>query len=400
MNISRRRLLQSTLALSTGYSTAAMARSFGSIAHESDQPPRYLILIELIGGNDGLNTIVPFRDQTYYDQRPNLAIRPDEVVPLREGLGLHPALEPLYPYWEKRELVVLNNVAHDTVVDSHFRAAEIWDTGITEFGQLPKGWVASLIPPERYYREYVALGINVGANPGPMEGGEYMLTMDSLDKFLRDQKRGVDAPIIKDHIAMSHLYQVQANLARSEKIPNNRFEVFPEIGGFTDDELGRGLQDISAMIINGAAAPVLKTSLNGFDTHQNQPKIHADLLARLAHNLANFRELMHETGYWPQVMVMTYSEFGRALSENDQMGTEHGHAAPVLMMSSGIKGDIYGGAPDLTRGEALPFQFDFRQVINTAVLDWLGTRSGQINIRRYPAIDVVDVSAKRDHPLL
>lgn len=308
---------------------------------------RYLILIELAGGNDGLNTVVPFTDPVYRSQRPTLALAPDEVLPLTDSLGLHPALAPLVDLWKAGEMAIVQGIGYADQNRSHFRSIDIWETASDARQILNQGWVTSALPSWGQSQLFLADGIVLGeARPGPFQGSPRVLRLKSVESFLQ-QTKGLDLATKPsgDSPDLMLWSESKALIAEAREF----FQAHP--GGPQTDEFGPGLgQQLATaadLIRRGIPVLMLKLTLRGFDTHVAQKEDHHQLLAELARGIVDFRRNLGPL--WSQVLLMTYSEFGRRMAENGSLGTDHGSASVAFLWGGAIQGGLYGSAPDLSQ---------------------------------------------------
>lgn len=274
--------------------------------------PRLLLLIELRGGNDALNTVVPFADPSYYRLRPTIAIARDRVLQLDEGTGLHPSLGPLMPLWYAGEMAVLQGVGCPQPSLSHFRSREIWDSATNAGQQLPVDWIG------------------------------------------RAQRQ--DPRIVQTTLA--------------------------------DGDFAGSLQAVWRRVADQSAPQVMRLTLDGFDTHQDQAPRHATLLAQLAAGLRALQTALRQQGRWDSTLVLTHSEFGRRSAENTLGGTDHGTAAAHFAFGGRVRGGLHGAAPLL--GDAgghgdLPVGLDFRAVYATVLDHWLGVPATDVLGGRFRA---------------
>ncbi|TAN44812.1 MAG: DUF1501 domain-containing protein, partial [Rhodospirillales bacterium] len=301
-----------------------------------------LVMIELNGGNDGLNTIVPFEDPLYAKLRPKLAVPRDKVIHLSHDLGLHPALAPLMPLWKEQELAVILGLGYPRPNRSHFRSIEIWETASDSDHVSTEGWVADLLPEPRLPRpgsaQIPAHALVLGnSSPGPFEGGALsVVTLDRQGQGLKQvgmnqeepQKTGGGRKPALDHIVATRAL----NLRAAHQIVPERLAQVKVQGGFPEGAFGTALESTARLLLAGIMPPVIKLAHGSFDTHANQAGPHEKLLGELAQGLAAFRQALVRTGLWDRVLVMTYSEFGRRAKENASFGTDHGTAAPHLLL--------------------------------------------------------------------
>lgn len=356
-------------------------------------PASYLLLVELNGGNDGLNTVIPFKDPMYKKLRPNLAINPDNIIKVSPSLGLHNSLTSLMPTWQANELAIINGVGYAEPNRSHFRSIEIWDTASDSEEYLYDGWLARAIAGQFNHHNYVTEGIVFGRNTAPLSGnGINAINLKNLKQFIRQSKRITSLQKSTTNDSLAHLLAIQSNLSESAKAIQKKLSgklVSP--GNFPTNPFAKSLKEAASLIVNDAAAPVIKVSLSGFDTHSNQQGKHSTLLKQLAEGLSAFRQSMINAGVWDNVLVMTYSEFGRRAKENASRGTDHGTAAPHFMLGGKVNGGLYGEQPSLNKldNNDLKYHIDYRQMYNTVINDWWGLSNQQI--KNYKSLNCIKV---------
>jgi uncharacterized protein (DUF1501 family) len=356
--------------------------SWTALASEPTQTPpsaasaRALVLVELKGGNDGLNTLVPYADDAYYRLRPRLALRPDSVLVLDERLGLHPALKPLMPAWAAGEVAWVQGLGYDQPNRSHFRSIDIWETASDADAVLDVGWIARALPAHDsgVRPDVVILTGDDGVARG---GGLRLISLRTPEQFARAVGRfGDDNHPSEPNAALAHIVAVRAAAQQAGATFEGRLRRVPDApDGFPQSPLGRQLQQVVRMMMAGMEIPVYKVQIGSFDTHANQPARHERLLAQLAEALSAFRASMVRAGRWKQVLVLTYSEFGRRVAQNASLGTDHGTAAPQLVLGGQVKGGLYGTAPDLSRLDEqgdLCYTTDYRRLYTTVAERWWG----------------------------
>ena len=370
-------------------SVAALALPELCIAQAPQGYRRLLILVELKGGNDALNTVVPYADPAYYALRPRIGIRSDDVLQLDERTGLHPALKPLMPLWQARELAIVQGVGYAQPNLSHFRSIEIWDTASKPDEYLAEGWVARVFAAKPPPAGFAADGVVVGSSElGPLAGaGTRTIALNETEQFLRQAKLAGGAGK-SGNAALNHILKVQSDIiqAASQLNPNIAFRT-----EFPKTPFGNAVRTGAQLAANQAGVGVIRLTLNGFDTHQNQPPVHQRLLGELAEGLAALRSALLEVDRWKSTLVMTYAEFGRRPQENNSNGTDHGTAAAHFVAGGVVKGGLYGQAPALDRLEAgnLRHSVDFRSLYATALERWWGVPSAGPLRGRYPMLEVL-----------
>jgi uncharacterized protein (DUF1501 family) len=361
----RRRFLRLAAALPF-CGTAAFAR-----AALASGTRRLLVLVELKGGNDGLNTVVPFDDPLYARLRPRLAIPREQVVQLTERTGLHPSLALLEPLWDARELAIVQGIGYPQPNLSHFRSIEIWDTGSASDAYLDSGWLARAFARSPSPPDFAADGVVVGAGGmGPLAGpGVRALALASPEQFLRNARlaRGEGE---SRNPALAHILRVERDIVLSaQRLHAGRS--FAE--GFPAGPFGTAIGSAAQLAANEAGIAVVRISLNGFDTHANQPPVQANLLRQLAEGLLALRSALREIGRWDSTVVATYAEFGRRPRENQSNGTDHGTASAHLVLGGKVRGGLHGAPPQLDRLDGngnLPFAVDFRAYYATFLRRW------------------------------
>ena len=337
-------------------------------------PHRRLLLIELRGGNDGLNTLIPYADPAYHRLRPRIGITREKVLQLDERLGLHPALEPLMASWESGELALVQGLGYPRPNRSHFRSIEIWETGSAAGQYLDTGWLARAFAsagrPSRPRAVVLGRG-GAGVFSGP---GIDSLVMQAPERFLRGAWGLAGHPADELNPALTHLVLVEERLRTGARELARGLASAGQPSGFPRHRLGRDLANAARLFRSGHSPDMIKLSHGSFDTHANQPGAHQRLLEQLAGGLAAFRASMQDAGKWNGVLVMTYSEFGRRAAENASRGTDHGTAAVHLLLGGRVKGGLYGQTPELVRldGGDLVFTTDFRRLYASITQEWFG----------------------------
>lgn len=351
---------------------------------------RLLVLVELKGGNDGLNTIVPFADPRYAQLRPRIGLRRDELLLLDERAGAHPSLAPLRPLWEGRELAIVQSVGYPQANLSHFRSIEIWDTASRSDQYLDEGWLGRAFAQVPVPADFAADGVIVGSSDlGPLVGRRARaVALTGAEQFQRQSKMAqARAPAASG--ALGHLLKVENDVAAAgARIGGSRSFTtsFPQ-GAFGD-----AVRTACQVVAQGSGVAALRLTLNGFDTHQNQPATHARLLGQLADGLVALRSGLSELGRWNDTLVMTYAEFGRRPQENQSNGTDHGTAAPHFVLGGRVAGGLYGSAPQLDRLDGngnLPFAVDFRSLYATALERWWEMPSAAVLGARFPTLPLL-----------
>ena len=397
--ISRRRLLRSTAAIPLLFLSPPWLRRLwaaqGGAASPSESPfGRILLLVELHGGNDGLNTVVPYEDRAYYRVRPKLAIPRDQIRQLSPALGLHPALTPLMPTWEAKECAIVMGVGYPKPNRSHFRSIEIWDTASDSEQVLDEGWLARLFEQIPVPADFAADGILLGkGDGGPLAGAHARaIALRDPDEFMAQAGSVHPVDLVGSNRALAHILEVQREISRAAGDLRERMTQVPALGvEFPTSKIGRQLQVAAQLIIARVPVAVIKVTHGSFDTHAGQLPHHHRLLEELAQGLSTFRQAMVRQGRWQVLLVMTYSEFGRRVGENASAGTDHGTAAPHFLLGGRVMGGLYGTQPSLTdlqEGD-LKHMVDFRSLYTTVVERWWRLNASVVGGGRYRSLDCV-----------
>jgi len=349
-----------------------------------------LVLVELQGGNDGLNTVVPFADPAYYALRPQLAIAREQVLALDAATGLHPSLQPLLALWQTGELAIVQGVGYPDANLSHFRSIEIWDTASRSNEYLQDGWLARSFRAAPAPREYAADGVVVGSGAmGPFAGGARAVAITNTEQFLRQARLAQPAAAATGSGALAHILKVEREVAQAAAglSSGHAFStVFPP-GAF-----GNAVRTAAQVIAAQPGVAAVKISLGNFDTHRGQLATHARLLQELAGGLVALKAALLELRRWDSALVMTYSEFGRRAAENRSGGTDHGTAGAHFAMGGRVRGGLYGRPPELGRLDRngnLPHAVDFRDLYATVLGGWWGVSAEQALGGRFQPVGFV-----------
>lgn len=390
--IDRRDVLTMLGLVPLGLITRSAAARSATLADRTQQG-RTLVLIELKGGNDGLNTVVPYTDPSYYVLRPRIGIPVDQVLPLDGTLGLNPALAPLMPLWKGGDMAIALGVGYPQPNRSHFRSIEIWETASRSNQVLDTGWVNEALVPSRDNGHSVDGIVVGGRNLGPLNGKRLRtVILKRPERFLRRAGHLKPMPDEAKIPALSHILKVHnQTLAASTALKELLKTTAEPKGDFPSGSFGRGLGIAAQLILAGSSIPVLHVSLTGFDTHINQARRHQRRLARLGKGLAAFQVALRDGGVWDRVMVMTYSEFGRRAGENGSGGTDHGTAAPQLILGGRIKGGFFGSQPKLPDSAAgdLRHTLDFRRLYATVQQRWWRHPNNSVRLAGFEPLDLI-----------
>lgn len=406
-NISRRQALKGGAMIAVGL---AAPKWFSSIA-EADimrmasggKAPKDTVLVvcQLSGGNDGLNTVVPYSNGRYYTLRPTIGIPTDKVLALNSDLGLHPALVGLHELYKEKKVAVIQNVGYPKANRSHFKSMDIWHSASPD-GAIKYGWLGRHFDQQMAtgpLNPVVALGLSTDkplaltAKNASIPCFASLVDIQAMvgdpdsERMLR-QIQGMDAMegSATRVVQMANKSALDAMATLSKQLSG-----FAPKQTYANDTFGNGFKQISQLVATSPATRVVYFSAGGFDTHARQADAHEKLLGNFGNALNAFQKEMEALGKADKVVVLVFSEFGRRVAENGSGGTDHGAAAPMFLVGKSVKGGIYGSLPnldDLENGD-LRFNIDFREVYATALENWVGGDPGMVLGQDFKKLDVL-----------
>ncbi|MEM8601309.1 MAG: DUF1501 domain-containing protein [Bacteroidota bacterium] len=360
-------------------------------ALSSVENDRVLVLVQLKGGNDGLNSVVPVRDDLYYRARPTLSLSRAQTRPLDPDFGLNGHLDALMRYWERDRMAIVQSVGYPSPNLSHFVSTDTWLTGeirdATPLQDTTTGWLGrlndALYPPSGPFPD-APPAVQVGTRLPLLGAGlETNLMMSLKDAQAVDTlaERGIlyDPDAVPEGSygpVLSYLRSV-ANLSERYVAPVQAAAQAASTGeGYPSTTFADNLAVVARLIKGRLGAKTYVVSLGNFDTHGNQLERHTRLCTELAEGVHAFFGDLERSGDAKRVVLMTFSEFGRRVYENGSGGTDHGEASVVFLLGGDetVGGGLYGEPPDLT-GENVPYQEDFRSLYGILLRDWLGVQS-------------------------
>jgi uncharacterized protein (DUF1501 family) len=365
-----------------------------------------LVVIQLSGGNDGLNTVVPFGDPTYYTRRPTLAVRPENVLKINDRVGFAPQFSEMKRVYDQGRLAVLQAAGYPNSNRSHFFSMDVWHTADL-MAQERFGWLGKFIDGLSTPEKDPLVGLSVGIIPKAMKASSLSVpALDSLDRYQWtpygndpiETSRQIKAfsdmySNTRDGTALMDLIQNVSKDAfvSSTNLKNASRSYLPSVIYPLNSVLSINLKLIAQLIGSGLGTRIYYLNIGGFDTHANQVQQHQNLLTTISQSLGAFHEDLNDQGNGDKVMIMLFSEFGRRVAQNGSNGTDHGKGGPMFVLGGGVKGDLYGPEPnlaDLNDGD-LTTKIDFRHVYATILEKWMGADSSRVMGTRYPLLDFV-----------
>ena len=366
-------------------------RPISTTSASDDALQRTLIVIQLAGGNDGVNTIIPYQDGRYYELRPDLAIAGEDAAQINDDIAFHPSLTPLVELWDAGDLAIVGNVGYDEPSLSHFQAMDVWHKA--DPGQAQNdGWLSSLVSgtvdSDGHPLGAISLGNSLTPTlccpptPPPAFAGieNYQLMPDPLypvghparEATLRQIYDAYQAPAPYAALLDGNADAALDSSALLQDVLLDHTPVRP----YPTSPFGRGLELLAAAITHDIGLRIGYIVLGGFDTHANQLNTHANLLDQLAQGVSALYADLTQAGKQDDVVVMTWSEFGRRPEENGSAGSDHGAAAPQMVFGGRVAGGYYGDLPDLDSLDEngnLRYSVDFRTVYATILDQWIET---------------------------
>lgn len=352
---------------------------------ESD---RVLVLIQLDGGNDGLNTFVPIENDLYYNTyRQTMNISKQESIKITDTIGMHPSMSPLQNLWSDGKMGVIQNVGYPDSNLSHFRSSDIWTSASDADEVLETGWVGRYLDGE--FPDFSEsptdnpLAVQIGgASSLLFQGPELGMGMIMSDITILERLIENGTAYSLDNIPNT-LYGSEIEFARIQANSSYRYaeaiktsyDASSTSSDFEDTDLSRSLAIVSRLIKGNLGSKIFLVTLPGFDTHANQPVRHSQLLNELSNSVADFVSDLEADGRSEDVLIATFSEFGRRVYQNNSAGTDHGTAAPLMVFGDAVEGGMFGSDPKLEENELdqygnMVHEYDFREVYATLLSDW------------------------------
>ena len=342
-------------------------------AAQASTAGRKLVVIELQGGNDGLNTVIPYADDVYYRERPTLGIPKADVIKLDDHLGLHPGMKTWKPLWDAGQLAVVENCGYPNPNRSHFESMDIWHAGQPDV-RVTSGWLGRAADSANAGELcYVGEGAASRALSRRLRAVASFERLSDLE--LRKDALAVAQLSATRHGDLAGLVSARQQQARqlSMRLARPAVPADPTASNNTRP-LAERLAPIRTLVEQDQPFRVYYTALDGFDTHGQQANAHRNLLEQVATSVSGFLKELNEKKMGDDVAVFLFSEFGRRVKENGSLGTDHGAAAPVFVLGNRVKGGLQGGVPDLNDLDDgdVRHRVDFRDVYAGLLGDWLG----------------------------
>ena len=414
MSYTRRNFLKATLGASTMLSLASGApnlllRAATAGAARQDNHDTVLVVVQLSGGNDGLNTVVPYADDEYARNRPTLRLQPKDVHKIDSYLGFHPRMEAFSRLYKEGHLSIVHGVGYPNSDRSHDVAMRHWHTAKPDDPNCQTGWLGRAADSVWHTNQKDTPAVFVGPIVQPFGlRAEHVIipSIQSPDDLTIDPAPGESQPkqavelsrADKDNPLLDHLRDCTA-IARAN---SRRIEAAARASAnkaeYPTFRLAETLHTVARLIRADVGIRIFFTEvggggIGGFDNHANQLGNHCSLLHHLSESLAAFVDDLEKDKLLDRVLLMTISEFGRTVKENGRRGTGHGAAAPIFLAGGKLKSGLVGVHPSLTDLDngAMKFHTDFRRVYATVLDRWLGFKSQTVLDRQFELLDILNV---------
>lgn len=401
----RRRFIQAAfgssalVSLSAGVPQVLLGASARTQLNRDD---KILIVIQLSGGNDGLNTVVPYSNDEYYKNRFTLAVEKNQVSKINDEVGFHPSLSGYAKLLEDQKLSVIQGVGYPNPNRSHFQSMDLWHTAHRSQESERLGWLGRVVD-DRLGGDLAALHYGAEKQPLALATRTHpVASIQSLDQFrlngsvdtglARSIRRDIENPRKEKNELLGFIHESASVALKTSQRLENVLDDKTANDAFPRTPLGQKLAAVSQLIESGLPTRIYYVTHDGFDTHANQAAAHASLLKELGDATSALMDDLQKKGHGDRTALMTFSEFGRRVRENASRGTDHGTAAPLFLAGNKVKAGAFNTHPimtDLDEGD-LKHSIDYRSVYATVMEKWLGIESQSILGKKYKTLDLFD----------
>lgn len=399
MQVNRRRFLQ----VGSLASASLMLPKFLKAMEQGNLVPpgnKVLVVVQLSGGNDGLNTVIPYRNDIYYKMRPTLGIKREQALALNDELGIHPALKSFKALYDDGALGILNSVGYPNPDRSHFRSMDIWQSASDSKDYWGTGWLGRYLDAQckgcdkptqaLEIDDTLSMALKGDAVKGLALTDPQRLFGASNDRYFKellDKQKHDD-----EHQNVGYLYKTMAETISSAAYIQQQFKTYKSKESYPATELGRNMKTIAELIMTDINTSVYYISHGSFDTHVGQQQQQQRLFEQLSDALQVFTTDLKKNDRFKDVLVMTFSEFGRRVGQNASGGTDHGTANNMFLIGGGLqqKGVLNEG-PDLGNLQEgdLQYKVDFKNVYATLLKKWLGADDQAILKKQYEHLSFI-----------
>lgn len=399
----RRDFLKNTALVSGAFLVPAFLKPLEAIAKGDLTRHKNLVIIQLSGGNDGLNTVIPYGNDIYYQKRKTIAINKPDIITLNDMQGLNPSLSALKEIYDQGWMSIINSVGYPNPDRSHFRSMDIWQTASDSNQFLSTGWIGRYLDSncQTCKNPYTAIEVDdtlsLAMKGAKMKG----IAVQDPNKLYQATREPFFKDLVHDHgnanlneDNLGYLYKTMIETYSSADYIQQTSKTYKVTAHYPATQLGNQLKDVSKFINSGLDTRVYYVSLSGFDTHVGQQNQQGRQLKIYGDAVAAFIKDLKATGKLDDTLVMTFSEFGRRVEQNASNGTDHGTANNVFVFGGKLKKQgIFNDSPDLTtldNGD-LKYQIDFRDVYATLLDKWLDVNNSQVLNKNFTGLNLINV---------
>lgn len=394
----RREFLKSTTLASSLFFVPSFVHAFENIA-QSQLGHKKLVIVQLSGGNDGLNSIIPYTNDIYYNARPKLAIPKKEAIFISDDVGLHNSLLPLKKLYDKGYVSIINNVGYPNPNRSHFRSTDIWHTACNSDEYLHSGWIGRYLDlyAQHSYQaietdEALSLALKGSKITGIATKDPRLFYRATQQPYLKQVLIHYEDTHLSEH-NLGYLYKTMISAESSASYLFEKSKIYTSKETYPKTPFGKQLKTVAELINSNVATSVFYTSLDGFDTHANQANIQKRLLENYAKGMEVFVRDLKNNNSFKDTLILTFSEFGRRVKQNAANGTDHGAANTVFLIGENLKTKgFYNNLAtlgDLDDNGDIKYEIDFRSIYATILYKWLKANDEIILKQSFEQLDVI-----------
>lgn len=394
----RREFIKNSALASSLFMVPSFVKAFEEVAINK-MGFKKLVIIQLAGGNDGLNTIVPYKNDIYYKSRPKVALHKKDLLLMNDELGFNTAMAPLKNLYDQGYLSIINNVGYPNPDRSHFRSTDIWHTASAANEYLQTGWLGRYIDE---HGKYPYTGIEVDDSLSLMMKGETMnaiatknaqlLYGNTQNPYFKKVLKNKEKEHLDEH-NLGYLYKTMIEANSSAKHIYQKSKIFETKLSYPSNPFAKQLKTTADFINSGVDSKVYYVSMGGFDTHNAQQQRQEKLLDVYSKSMEVFIKDLEQNDTFKDTLVLTFSEFGRRVTQNASMGTDHGTANNVFIIGKNLKKPgFYNKAPDLKdldKNGDLKYTVDFREVYATILNNWMEVDDTKILNKSFSKLDFI-----------
>ena len=375
-------------------------KGFEFRAASPGQGKKILVIVQLSGGNDGLNTVIPYRNDIYYKGRPQIGIKREDALALTDDVGLNPAMKGIKKLYDDGHVSIINGVGYPHPNRSHFRSMDIWQSGSTASELVTTGWIGRYLdnaPGTVNAHNSLALEVDDTLSLAMKGEVQNAIAVRDINQFHSAAANDYFKRLAShedehnDHLA-GYLYKTLRETTSAADYIYDQSKIYVTSQTYPNTEIGKRMKTIGTLIVSGVETQVYYVSHGSFDTHVNQKDRQDKLFGQLDDALTALTDDLKKNNRFDDVLIMTFSEFGRRVSQNASNGTDHGTASSMFMIGGGVKkAGLYNDIPsleDLDEGD-LKYAVDFKEVYATVLDKWLQTDPRGVLDKKYERLEFI-----------